>query len=531
MNMFRIAAVLLLSGLCMQSFAQENAKFAAFARTKDSLMHIAYYDKDIAGYKKQVKEFEVQYAKLNAADKKTFKEYFSEIYYYLACAYAANGDKVNALDYLERSAYYDYADLAGETAFAGLKKEPRFIKHLSIAKNRKSDYQLTLQKDARYNYAEQKELPSFSYQSTANEDLMALKEAYNLDSIAGQGNDVSRIINLMKWVHYLVPHDGSQGNPKTKNAMSFIKVCRRDGKTLNCRGLGILLNEVYLAAGFSSRFVTCLPKDTADNDCHVITMVWSVSLGKWLWMDPTFMAYVMNEDGEPLSIEEVRERLVTSKPLILNPDANRNHAASQTRADYLGSYMSKNLYKLECPLSSEYNYETAKEGKSRAYMQLLPGTTAPAPKVVKDKNGATAYTVYYTNNPSAFWAAPPAVAIVPSVAAHSQSDYEEVLAMFKKRYNSGDVKGMAGLTSDSTSSFWSKELTDRLTKTYGRFMSFKYLGLEADNHNEDVALFRVVFAQSTHCLAFALDEHNKIGTFRFSTTSAYIDWAMAKAVR
>ena len=32
---------------------------------------------------------------------------------------------------------------------------------------------------------------------------------------------------------------------------------------------------------------------------------------KWLWIDPTFDAYVMNEKGELLSIEEVRERLIS----------------------------------------------------------------------------------------------------------------------------------------------------------------------------------------------------------------------------
>ena len=217
--------------------------------------------------------------------------------------------------------------------------------------------------------------------------------------------------------------------------MSLIAECKKDNKTLNCRGLGILLNEVYLAEGFKSRFVTCLPRDTADNDCHVITMVWSTSLKKWLWMDPTFMAYLMNEKGDLLSIEEVRECLINNKPLILNPDANRNHATSQTKGDYLNDYMAKNLYKLECPLNSEYNYETYEEGKTRTYIQLVPGNKKPSHVLKKNEHGMISYSLYYTNNPKSFWAEPQLDKQPEPIGSKSKADYDEVMGKFKNYYN------------------------------------------------------------------------------------------------
>lgn len=55
-----------------------------------------------------------------------------------------------------------------------------------------------------------------------------------------------------------------------------------------------MLNECYLAMGFKSRFITCMPK-VMINDCHVINAVYSNTLNKWLWMDPTFNAYVTDE--------------------------------------------------------------------------------------------------------------------------------------------------------------------------------------------------------------------------------------------
>jgi hypothetical protein len=219
---------------------------------------------------------------------------------------------------------------------------------------------------------------------------------------------VLKILNLLHWVHDLVPHDGINGNPEVKNAMSMVEICKKDGRGLNCRGLALVLNECYLAMGIKSRIVTCLPKDSLkiDQDCHVINSVYSESLKKWLWIDPTFDAYVMNEKGEMLSIEEVRECLISDKTLILNPDANWNNQQAQTKEHYLENYMAKNLYMLECPTSSEYNMETNAEGKTYNYIRLLPlNYQEQKPDVEEEKRTRknTTWNTYKTNNPKVFW--------------------------------------------------------------------------------------------------------------------------------
>ena len=67
------------------------------------------------------------------------------------------------------------------------------------------------------------------------------------------------------------------------------------------------------------------------NDCHVINAVYSNTLDKWLWMDPTFNAYVTDEKGNLLGIGEVRERLRKNEPIVLNEDANWNNKNKQTK--------------------------------------------------------------------------------------------------------------------------------------------------------------------------------------------------------
>lgn len=273
----------------------------------------------------------------------------------------------------------------------------------------KPSYMETLKNAAKYNPQDQREIPAFTYQESDNPNLVALRKGFNLDSIAGTGNEVSQILNLLHWIHDLVPHDGQHGNPEVKNAMSMIAVCKKENRGLNCRGLATVLNECYLSMGFKSRFVTCLPQDTTDMDCHVINMVYSNDLKKWLWIDPTNDAYVMNERGELLSIEEVRQRLIDGKPLIVNPDANWNHKSSTVKENYLDYYMAKNLYRLECPVRSEYDTETQAKGKTIHYVSLLSMDAAnqkPDTTQWTRKESGTNYITYKTNNPAVFWQLP-----------------------------------------------------------------------------------------------------------------------------
>jgi hypothetical protein len=270
----------------------------------------------------------------------------------------------------------------------------------------KPSYLDKLKSASAYEYKDMRKIPVFTYQDQNNPNLVALRKGFSLDSIAGFGNDVSKVLNLMHWIHNLIPHDGNHENPVIKNAMSMIALCKKEGRGLNCRGLATVLNECYLAMGFKSRFITCMPKDTIFQDCHVINSVYIPGDKKWIWIDPTNNAYVMNEQGELLSIEEVRERLINNKPLILNPDANWNNKSTTSKKYYLYNYMAKNLYRLQCPLISEFDTETWKQGKKIAFVELLPldaHQQKPDKKEHTSEKTGTTFTYLKTNNPNSFW--------------------------------------------------------------------------------------------------------------------------------
>lgn len=270
-----------------------------------------------------------------------------------------------------------------------------------------------LKKAAAYNYKDSRYVPPFTYQSQDNPNLVRIRQEFKLDSVAGKGNEISRILNVLHWVHNVVRHDGGSTNPVLKNAIDLIKVCRTEKRGVNCRMMATILNECYLSLGFKSRYVTCMPKEIKFDDCHVINMVYSNELKKWIWVDPTFDAYVMNEKGELLGLAEVRERLINDKPLILNPESNWNREASETKENYLDYYMAKNLYRVQCTVSSEYDTESFKEGKTLTYLELLPldgleqvPQKSESQDVKSGQRTKNSYVNYKTNNPDLFWTKP-----------------------------------------------------------------------------------------------------------------------------
>lgn len=260
-----------------------------------------------------------------------------------------------------------------------------------------------------FNYSDSRAIPAFTYLSKEDSNLVRLRLFYKLDSVAGKANEISRILNILHWVHFEAWHDGESPSPTLKNAMDLIAYNKRESRGMNCRMMATILNECYLSLGIRSRLVTCMPKELKFDECHVINMVYSSDLKIWIWVDPTFDAYVMNEKGELLGIREVRERLINEEPLILNPEANWNRLQSETREEYLKKYMAKNLYRLECQVESGYNTETRIAGQEISYTELLPldglGQT-PQKKEEKDSTTGVNYTWYKTNNPDLFWAKP-----------------------------------------------------------------------------------------------------------------------------
>ncbi|MDP4196645.1 MAG: transglutaminase-like domain-containing protein [Bacteroidota bacterium] len=406
-----LISILLFSSVIVSGQPKDKTDDENYFTQINKLLVDAYKQRDTAKYSAAMREAISRYNSFKDDSKINYKSAIANFYYNFACLHSLLGNKEKALTNIDnaiKNGYINYTHILKDSDFNILHEDKDFLMLVSRIRS-VGDYEYILKNAEKYNNNDKRELPHFTYQAYDNPKLISLRKTLNLDSLAGSGNDISKIISLMHWLHNTVPHDGNHSNPDERNALSMLNICKKEKRGLNCRGLAIVLNECYLAMGFKSRFVTCLPKDSLliDPDCHVINMVYVPSLKKWIWIDPTFDAYVMNEKGELLGIEEVRQRIISGSTLIINPDANWNHMTSQTKDGYLLSYMTKNLYRLECPVSSEYNYETKEDGKLISYIQLLPVEYfKQKPDVVTDETKKTRFVTYNTNNASLFWATP-----------------------------------------------------------------------------------------------------------------------------
>lgn len=313
--------------------------------------------------------------------------------------YAFTGNTEAAIENLNLAISYgfrNYYKLKAEVAFKNFYSNQDFLKIVEYLKSI-GDNLTILHSSPNYSEASYN-MPDFTYQFSNDKNLQYLKNTYKLDSIAGNGNEETKIINLMRWVHNTVRHDGFKISPQNQNALSFLKQGAKEKLSLNCHAMAILANDVYLSMGIPSRYVMCFPKDSVDWEHHVINAVYSKMNNKWLYIDPTNAAYVMDSNGEMLGINEVREHLINRKTLILNPDANWNQTLTRTESEYLWNYMAKNMYWFECPLNSEFDYETPKEFTTKTYIRLTPYGYSNSNHL---KNNT-----YYTNNEAEFWAAP-----------------------------------------------------------------------------------------------------------------------------
>ncbi|WP_275975841.1 transglutaminase-like domain-containing protein [Geothrix terrae] len=319
------------------------------------------------------------------------------VHYNMACAASLLGRRGEALAFLGLAVgegLKDWTTFSVDTDLDPLRKEPGFLWLEGIVRER-GDFVGILRRFQDYGPAPAgRTAPAFAYQAPDAPELAALRKVCRLDEVAGSGPEFERIVNLMRWVHAQVRHDGNSKNPEPMNALHLLEVCRTEKRGINCRMMATILNEAYLAMGFKSRQVTCQPLDEKDPDCHVITTVWSNDLGQWLYMDPTMEAYFTDGQGRPLSIAEVRERLISGGPLELAKGANWN-GRPENPATYK-AYMAKNLVRITCPVESAFGYESRPD---RRYVTLDAAAFPPRP--ARDAAGGL-----IIHDPAAFWVRP-----------------------------------------------------------------------------------------------------------------------------
>lgn len=103
-----------------------------------------------------------------------------------------------------------------------------------------------------------------------------------------------------------------------------------------------------------------MPCSPYDGDNHVVTHVYIREMNKWVMFDPTLNAYFSSEQGEFLSLLDLRHYLSNQEPVFINKEAHYN--ADTWTADSVKEnieYFSKNLFYF-------HSYERSSFGEGNA---------------------------------------------------------------------------------------------------------------------------------------------------------------------
>jgi len=245
----------------------------------------------------------------------------------------------------------------------------------------------------------------FHYAEPTEENLTKLRDQYDLETVAGQGSEIDRIINLTSWVYRLAEHANEPAIPAERNAFAFIHQATVERQQINCYMKTVILNEAYLSMGFCSRHTHLLPHSHEERESHFVTSVYSCTLEKWILMDPDFGVYVTDENGGILGVMEIRRRLISGEPLkVQRPGKSRLEIAWRNvhdvidGADYLW-FLSEFIFKIRCPKYSMFAQDTQ---PIREYFELIPDGYRPE-LLGKSQFTDQGKKIYFINDANAFW--------------------------------------------------------------------------------------------------------------------------------
>ncbi len=199
-----------------------------------------------------------------------------------------------------------------------------------------------------------------------NPQFAKLLSRYPIETIAGNGEDISKAVSLLHWVSEHNYHKGNFNWKIAYNSMDLLDYAYDKGIVygINCVGLATILTESLLAIGIKARKVFLMPCSPYDGDNHVVTHVYIREMGKWIMLDPTLNAYITNAEGKWLSLLELRNCLANQEPVFFNIEAKYNDDIwNEKSAQENIEYFAKNLFYFQTYEKSTFGEDNTLENR------------------------------------------------------------------------------------------------------------------------------------------------------------------------
>lgn len=191
------------------------------------------------------------------------------------------------------------------------------------------------------NFSCQTDEYAFSYDYNAPEYEKLLMK-YRIDKVAGNGSELDKALNLMRWCSENVLHNGGTKDVEfiPKTSVDILDYAFQKGREYGvyCRLQAIYLQNVASRSELNHESCTACHFSPNDFDTHVVSMVYISDMAKWIMLDASNNRYFVNSDKTILSPMEIRNKLAYNDNIECNvPDDNYK------------MYMAKNMFYFKSP--------------------------------------------------------------------------------------------------------------------------------------------------------------------------------------
>ena len=204
-----------------------------------------------------------------------------------------------------------------------------------------------------------------------------IRDYFQLDTLFPENADTwAKAVAIGKFVASNIPHDNQKKWPEHVNAIGLWEYTKDVAPAFNCRLHSLLTFELLLAENIKARYITCMPQDENDQDCHVVNEVWLPELNKWAMVDTDMGGhYVTDKNGTPLSLKEMREHYISGKKMMMH----YAFGEGSSKVDDYYAYMAKNTYWFSSWGTLSYYQEdyTTENINRDSYINLIPSGFEP----------------------------------------------------------------------------------------------------------------------------------------------------------
>lgn len=198
-----------------------------------------------------------------------------------------------------------------------------------------------------------------------------IREYFQLDTLYdADASTWDKALAVARFVATNIPHNNQTVQPEKRNAIYLWEYTQTVEPAFNCRLHSIMLYELLQSLGIEAKYITCMPMDREDTDCHVVNQVWLPELEKWAMIDSdSDGTYATDATGTPLSLAEIRECYIKEVPVFYHPKLV-SEGSKQISGHH--GYMAKNTYWFSCWETLHYDQEPQSDWDRGRYIHLVP---------------------------------------------------------------------------------------------------------------------------------------------------------------